>query len=296
MMRQNILIIGAGEIGSSLKKILGKKPDLEIETRDKDPKKAKSQKPLAKTAPRADFLFICVPSWAVPEVAANLKKIIKRKTIIISLTKGLEKKTGKTSFEILKKFLPNNPIAVLSGPTLAEELQKGQMGIGIFACQNKKIFQQAKKLFQNTPLDLKFSSDERGVALSGILKNIYAVVLGLADGLGWGNNLKGWLVSNIVREALAVAKELKIPQETMLGEAGLGDFIATGFSLTSRNRRAGEEIVKKGKVAFPSEGVQSLDSFFKLLKRKNFPVLNCLKRILKGGKAKIFLPSLLKSR
>jgi len=287
-MKSLVLIIGAGQIGIAFKKVLLKNPKVRVFLWDKNPKKVKNQKPLKEIVPLMDFIFIAVPAGAVFEVAQNLYKIIQRKTIIISLTKGLDPKSGKTSFEVLKEFLPQQPLAVLSGPTLAEELKKGEPAIAIIACRQKKIFQRIKKIFEKTSLRLKFSTDEKGVSLSGVLKNIYAIVLGIADGLHWGNNLKGWLVVEILKEWLSLSDELKISPQIILGEAGLGDFIATGFSPVSRHHLAGKDLVNlKRKKALKSEGAESLFFILKRLKRKKYPILNCLSKILQGKKASI---------
>ena len=294
-MLQQLVIIGAGEIGKALEKVL-RKQNLAISLWDKDPSKVRSQKPLKEIVPDADFLFLCIPSWALRNALNNLLPFLNKKTLIISLAKGIEENTKKTTDELLQELLPRGQnFALLFGPMLAEELTKGMVGIGVVASKNQKAFHQLAKIFTHTNLYLEYSKDIRGVALSGVLKNIYAIALGIADGLRWGGNAKGWLVARAINEMAKIAQMLGGKKETALGTAGLGDLIATGFSPYSRNRRIGYELVRNGRSHLQSEGFISLSPLGKRLykNKEKFLLLKALEDIIiRNKKCKIIFENL----
>ena len=282
MKKINIVIIGAGEIGQAISKVLQPK-GFNINLWDKDPAKIPGQKNLEETVPGAHFLFLCVPSWALRAASVSLVKLLSPKTIVIALSKGIEESTLKTPDLVLEEILPvGQNFAMLGGAMLAEELLLGQSGMGIIGAKKKSVYAKIAKLFAETNLHLEFSSDRHGVSVASILKNIYAMLLGIADGLNWSGNAKGWLVSKSLQEMLILAKELGVKKETILGTAGLCDFVATGFSQYSRNRQVGTEIVEKGVCVVKGEGIVSLPSLVKLIKTdlQSLPLLSILQNII----------------
>ncbi len=315
-MDNKVVIIGAGEIGRAIEKILQDKSGIMIELWDKDISKAPNQKPLTEIIPSADFLFLCVPTNAIRKVLNSILRFLNKKTLVISLSKGIEADTLKTAADILEELLfDKTQHALLFGPMLAEELVKGMPGIGVAAVKEQKVFTRIKTLFTGTNLLIEHSSDVRGVALTGVLKNIYAVGLGIGGALEFGGNLKGWLTQKAIKEIAEIIELLGGKKETAFGSAGLGDFVATGFSPYSSNRQAGEELVKTGKYllkvnelrssprfanARASEGIVSLFPILKLLGENNihkFSLLQALKKIILEGKnAKIIFEELLKEK
>lgn len=288
-MKEKIVIIGAGEIGRAIEKVLSVK-DLDVQIWDKDESKVAGQKPLAKIIPEADIVFLCVPSWAMRQAATETKPFLNKNTVIISLAKGLEESSKKTAYEILEEVLTKDmQIAILSGPMLAEELIQGKFAMGVVASKNIETFKKIEELFEGenpTSLHVEYSSDIRGVAFCGVLKNIYAVALGIADGLGLGSDVKGWLVSESIKEMQEIIRILGGKPETALGPAGVGDLITTGFSNYSSNHQIGGELVKTGKYSKKSEGFVSLPSIIDLLDKsiKKFKLLNALNVSILQGK------------
>ncbi len=274
-----ITILGAGAIGQTLGKIL-KDQSHRVEFWDKKP--AKNQKALEKTVPQSDFIFFCFPSSGIAETAKLVSPHLTKKTIIISLAKGISQNHLKTVDEILEKSLPKNqPFALLAGPFLAEEIKNGLPAFGVVASKNRSVFQKMEKLFAKTAVQLEYSKDVKGVALSASLKNVYALLLGIIDGLGLGLNTKGFLTAKAAEEMEEIVKILGGHHATAMSTAGLGDFITTGFSLHSRNRGVGETIGKTGKPSGKSEGFRSASAFVKLLgqKAQKFPLLLKLAKI-----------------
>ncbi|MBI4139218.1 hypothetical protein HY479_03655 [Candidatus Uhrbacteria bacterium] len=287
--KPSVVIIGGGRIGCAIGKIVARK-GIKPLFWDIEPTKTPHRKPLAEIVPSADFLFLCTPSWALPDVLAGIRPHVVKTTVVISLAKGICGERRNTVDELLERFLPDHqPFALLSGPMLAEELSKGLAGIGVVATARKAIYRKTALLFHGTNLLVEYSANVRGVALSGVLKNIYALALGIADGLKWGSNQKGWLIAKALREMTKIEQRLGDSKDTVSGTAGLGDLVATGFSPYSRNRQAGEELIKTGR-ANKSEGMSALTSVLFLLKEKKseLPLLLALEEaVIKRQPAKI---------
>ena len=283
MKKQQIVIIGSGEIGCALGGVLRVNKNNLVDIWGRTPARGISRKPLAALTASADFLFLCVPSWAVKEVIDGIRLQIKKDAVVVCLAKGIDGKGKKTMDQVLKEtLLKGQEFAILAGPMIAEELQKGMGGWGIAGVFDKKTFFKIMTIFEKTGIILGFSGDLRGAALAGVLKNIYALALGIADGLGWGGNIKSLLVVRALEEMAGINKILGGKRETISGAAGYGDFIATSFSSYSRNRESGEDFVKTGKCCLKSEGIISLPSLVSLLSGKmdKFPLLLVLYSVI----------------
>ncbi len=278
--KSSVVIIGAGEIGSAIGGLL-KKKDVHVDLWDKNIDIVKYQKTLTEIIPSADFLFFCVPSPAMIEAVRTALPHLNKLTIVVSLSKGIEESSKDTMDKLLERILPDGQnFAILGGPMLAEELSKGMAGIGVVSVKEKDTFIKLAELFEDTNLFVEYSDDTYGVALASVLKNIYAIALGIADGLNWGDNQKGWLVTKSLQEMAKIAVTLGCKEEVIYGTAGLGDLIATGYSPHSRNRQVGEEIIKTGQY-LQSEGYRALPVIIDLLgeKRLGLRVLFALKQV-----------------
>jgi len=276
----NTLIVGAGRLGSAMTKLLSKKTTVHVW--DKAPGRVPKQQPLDKLAKQADFVFLCVPSWALIDALAGVLPYLKPGATLVSFSKGIEKNSGERVDQVLHEVVPAaNRFVLVGGPMLAEELAVGMGGVGVAACHDRTTFQKLASLFKGTCLKLEYTPDTASVALAGVMKNIYAVALGLADGLGWGGNLKGWLASLAIREMLEIVSLLGGKASITEGDAGIGDFIATAFSPYSQNRCVGAELSKAEHAAVLSEGVVSLPFIVKNLgaAKKRFPLLCALEQI-----------------
>jgi glycerol-3-phosphate dehydrogenase (NAD(P)+) len=282
-MDKNILIIGAGEIGSALGKILEKKH--KVKYWDKNPKKIKTikaPKNLADLISWSEIIFLCVPAFAVQDVLKNIFKFNIKNKFLICVSKGINPKTNQRMDEVLKKFSEN--FGLLYGPMIAEELNQNLKGFGILASKNKKVL-DLKNIFLGTQIKIETSTDLVGVALSGILKNIYAIGLGMIDALALGKNFKGFFITKAIEELSMIIRFFKGQKETAYLSSGLGDLIATGSSKNSANYMVGFEIGKK-KLIHPSEGLRSLEGFYKLIQSKKIKakILETIYQIVKNKK------------
>ncbi|MFH1162348.1 MAG: NAD(P)H-dependent glycerol-3-phosphate dehydrogenase [Candidatus Jorgensenbacteria bacterium] len=278
-----VLIIGAGELGTALAHVLKKKRNLRIERWDKNPSRVRGQRPLAQLVPEADFILLCVPSWAMKEALGNIRRWIARKTIAVSFAKGIEHDHGNTMDKVLAASLPpHQPFALVSGHMLAEELQIGKRGKGLCAATSLRVRAGVIALFRGTSVSLLPSANVRALALAGVLKNVYALTLGIADGLGWNATQKKRLTEKAIKEMGDVLAKVAKGRTLAESPAGRGDLIATGYSKYSRNRLAGENLARGRGVDFGAEGVASLKPLLRLLGKHTarFPLLTKLKKIV----------------
>ncbi len=263
----NILIIGAGRIGRAFEYMVqGHGNGATIEICDSVVGKCPEQRPLAETAPTADIIFLCTLSTAVREVLSEIAPLIKPSALVVSVVKGIEQGTHKTMDTVIEESLKGRAAwCMIIGPMLAEEIIAGQGSAGVVASHDVHALELLRTIISPRDLHLEFSTDVRGVALSGVLKNIFALGLGIADGLGWGANRKGWLMTRAIIEMRAILGALGGDPVSADGPAGLGDLVATGTSPHSRNRATGHEIVTTGLINPTSEGVISCASLRELL-------------------------------
>lgn len=286
---KQITIIGTGEIGQAVGSLF---PAKSVFFRDINPKKVINQKSLELLIPNSDIVFLCVPSWSVRKTLKTIKPFLK-KQFIISLAKGFEVESGSSMDIVLSEFLAKNNFGILGGPTLAEEIMKKLPTVGVLATANKQAFGQISDSIIAKFFHLDFTNDVRGVAVGGVLKNVYSVVLGMADCLKLGYNTRAWLITQIVNEMRLAAKTLGGKTETFLGLAGLGDLIATGSSTDSLHFLTGHKLIKYGKYSLNNEGLISLPVVWQKIckKKSDFPIMNMLYKIVekKSNAKKIFL-------
>jgi glycerol-3-phosphate dehydrogenase (NAD(P)+) len=204
-------------------------------------------------------------------------------SIIVSFSKGMDESDGrKTTGELLPELLPNfQQFVIVGGPMLAAEITAGKNAAAVFASSFGTAAKKVADLFVSPVFATEISNDAKSVSLAGVLKNIYALGLGIVDGLELDGNAKGWIVARAVNESLGIAEVLGADKKIMLGTAGLADFVATGYSPYSRNREVGDEIVKNGKCNLKGEGVVSIPPLMIRLGENaaKFPLLNAIKKI-----------------
>lgn len=282
-----ITIIGAGELGQALGKILccdGR----EILFWDRD--EAKLEKinlpllSLPEVITGADFVFLCIPSWGVREALAFLKPYWSAHSTAVFFSKGIDGPTAKLPIEMASKLLPKNVgFAVVSGAMVAEEISEGHFGACLVASKNNLISEKVAGLFKGTNILAVPSPDLKGVAWAGVLKNIYALGMGIAEGLGWTVNERGILFGQSNEEIMKLLKLLGGKKETWLMAPILGDFATTSFDNHSLNHQTGVEIGRSGQTEKRSEGTMSLAPLIDRLKKKgpkDFPILFNLAQII----------------
>jgi glycerol-3-phosphate dehydrogenase (NAD(P)+) len=275
-----ILVVGAGEIGMAIKEALN--PEVPVSLWDKNPQKC-SVATLAEALQDADYIFMCVPTRALDEALKEIVPLSEDHAFFISPSKGMDRRLGKFGFEIMREYLPEKRYGILSGPMLSEEFSGGDGSGAIFATANRDAFESLQSLFKSRFIILKHSTDILGTALSGVLKNVYTLALGIAEGLGWKNNLKGVLFAKSVSESLIIAKKFGAETNAALDLAGLGDFYATSTSSYSANRTSGIRLASKGERG-ASEGLNALLPLYERVgETEDLPLLEALYDIVENG-------------
>ncbi len=262
---KQITFIGFGEIGRALAHLMEGR--VQIRAWDKDPAKIfGGVRSIEEALDGSDVIFLCVPSWVIRESVQKMADMLSTETVVVSLAKGLEVGTLKTMDVVLEESLKTGqPSGVMGGPILAEELMKDLPGVGVVGAKDEKVYQALKPLFEGTALYLEHTNDSKAVALSSVFKNIYAVALGIAEGLGWGWNGKGWLAAKSLIEMSQMMRQLGGTLLVVMGTAGAGDFLATSLSPDSFNRETGRKIALTGTCEVLSEGCRAITSVIQLV-------------------------------
>ena len=255
-----VTILGAGELGGCIGRLLQKKTDTVVQHWDADPSRNPEQKPLTETVPQSDAIFLCIPSGAYrAALSACSDAGLRKETPIVSFAKGIDLQSKATLDQTLAETLGNDRLfALISGPMLAEEIDEGLPAAAVCATKDKKLFDFIESLFLNSGLRFEYSNDVRGVALAGVLKNVYAILLGALDGASLGSNTRGALITAALGEMASCIDRLGGKRETAYTLAGIGDLIATGSSTYSRNYSVGRELATTGVCTGTSEGTSSV--------------------------------------
>jgi glycerol-3-phosphate dehydrogenase (NAD(P)+) len=190
------------------------------------------------TAPvaEANLAVVAVPSAAFGEIVAALPGSCP----ILSLTKGLDPATGSR----LSTLVTNRPVAVLSGPNIAEEISRGLPAAAVIAGEDRALSVQLQLAVTSPAFRVYVNDDVVGVELCAAAKNVIALAAGGADGLGLGDNAKAALVTRGLAEMGRLAEAAGARPETFAGLAGMGDLIVTCWSMSGRNRRCGELVAQ----------------------------------------------------
>ncbi|MCY4046316.1 MAG: NAD(P)H-dependent glycerol-3-phosphate dehydrogenase [Cellvibrionales bacterium] len=187
----------------------------------------------------ADFVFIAVPSSSFRSVTEKLASVISDRAYVVSLTKGVEKQSFALMSQIIGEVLPKHLVGVISGPNLAKELVEKQITATVIASQSDTLISAVQQLLHTHYFRVYGNNDVFGVELGGALKNCYAIMCGMANALGSGQNTIGLLMTRSLAEMGRFAQELGANPMTFLGLAGVGDLIVTCMSPLSRNFQVG---------------------------------------------------------
>lgn len=184
------------------------------------------------------MVVMATPSFAVRSTARAVAPFLPADVTLVSVTKGIEATTGKRMSEIVQEET-GRTVAVLSGPSHAEEVGRGVPTGVVAACPDKEKAELVQDVFMNDRFRVYTSPDVVGVELSAALKNVIALCAGICDGMQFGDNTKALLMTRGLTEIARLGMALGSRHETFAGLAGIGDLIVTCTSMHSRNRRAG---------------------------------------------------------
>lgn len=319
-----ISVLGAGSWGSTLAWLLSTKySNITIWTFSKEeytsikksnsllkPKKIMLNKnikittDLPSVVKSSDVIIIAVPTIAFKQTILKIKELkINSRTILLSATKGINPNDNSRPSQIIRKYLPKNPFAVLSGPNIALDVVSKAPIISVVATENIAVGNLLQELLSTSHFRIYINKDVNGVEVAGALKNVIAIAAGMSDGFGFNISTKAALISRGLLEITRITIKEGGNPKTLLGAAGIGDLIATCCSTNSRNYRVGFSIAQ-GKsltsvlkdIGQVAEGVETVKSMLKLAKkyRIKVPIANAVYDIvIKEKQPKLVLKSLL---
>ena len=186
-----------------------------------------------------DLIVMATPSFAVRATAKLLAPHISDGQVIVNISKGLEEDSLLTLSQVISSEIPKADVAVMSGPSHAEEVSRSLPTTNVVAAKNMKTAEFVQEIFMNPYFRVYTNDDILGVELGGSLKNIIALCAGISDGLGYGDNTKAALMTRGIAEMTRLGTAMGARAETFGGLSGVGDLIVTCCSQHSRNRRCG---------------------------------------------------------
>ena len=196
----------------------------------------------------ATLALSVVPTQFLRKVAETFEDALEGNVPVVSATKGIEIETFKTPSEILSEVLGKRGIAVLSGPSHAEEVAIGLPASVVAASHDERLARDVQATLSNDSFRIYTHRDPKGAELAGALKNVIALAAGIADGLGLGDNAKAALITRGIVEMARFGQAHGARPDTFFGLAGIGDLATTCYSRHSRNRHVGEEIGRGKKL------------------------------------------------
>jgi len=311
---RRVAVIGAGSWGTTFAKILAdggsdvilwaRRNDLAEEInatrRNSDylrgialPKNVRATSNMAEAIVGAQQVYFCVPAQTLRENLVMAAPFITDGQIVVSLMKGVEKRTGQRMSEVIAEELPIDPelIAVVSGPNLALEIAKEQPTAAVVSSESLETASIVAMTSTNHYFRCFVNTDVPGTEFGGVLKNLIAVAVGIVDGVGYGHNTKASIITRGLVEMTDFAVAYGAEPETLSGLAGLGDLIATCESPLSRNNTAGRllgqgytltEVIKQMKQT--AEGLASVEPILSLARARgvDMPIVEQVSQVLAG--------------
>ncbi|WP_199547481.1 NAD(P)H-dependent glycerol-3-phosphate dehydrogenase [Streptomyces sp. N35] len=261
----------------------------------------------AEAAAGAEFTVLAVPSQTLRGNLAQWAPLLARDTVLVSLMKGVELGSAMRMSEVIEDVTktPADRIAVLSGPNLAREIAARMPAAAVVACRDESVAQRLQKACHTPYFRPYTETDVVGCELGGAVKNVIGLAVGIADGMGLGDNTKGSLITRGLAETARLGLAMGADPLTFSGLAGLGDLVATASSPLSRNHTFGinlgkgmtlEETIAVTKQT--AEGVKSCESVADLARRHGveMPITDTVVDIVHNGKPPLVAVKELMSR
>lgn len=240
MDKARVLLLGHGAMGRAMEQLLGPRHSIGIWDRDLDTWEETAE--LESVASECDFILFALPTKPHEELARRAAAVMRPDCICLTIAKGLDQR-GRAPFEIFDAELgARHGHGVIYGPMIARDLQEGRAGFAMLGSGDRGVRERAQRLFAGTRLRLEPADDVAGVSWAVILKNVYVPLIGAADALGLGDNVRGYLVCRILQELDTVCRTLGGRAGTAYSVAGLGDLVTTATSESSHHRRIGADL------------------------------------------------------
>ncbi|MFJ5071612.1 NAD(P)H-dependent glycerol-3-phosphate dehydrogenase [Kitasatospora sp. NPDC088556] len=262
-------------------------PDVDL------PKRLRATTDAAEALAGADFAVVSVPAQALRASLTAWAPLISPHTVLVSLMKGIELGTAKRMSEVITEVTGAGPerVAVVSGPNLAMEIANRQPAASVVACADDQVAQRLQAACHTPYFRPYTNTDVIGCELGGAAKNVIALAVGIAAGMGLGNNSQSLLITRGLAETARLGAALGADPHTFSGLAGMGDLVATCTSPLSRNRSFGE-LLGRGRsvteaaaaISQTSEGVKTSEAILDLARRHGveMPITETVARLVAG--------------
>jgi glycerol-3-phosphate dehydrogenase (NAD(P)+) len=297
-----VAVLGAGSWGTAFAKVLadagrpvtlwGRRPELvaQIEASRVNaaylpdivlPQSIRATADPGEALADAEFVVLALPSQSLRQILGQLGGLFPAGAVVVSLMKGVELGTTRRMSEVIMEVADVAPsrVAVLSGPNLAPEIALREPAASVVACLDRSVAEQVSDLCATSYFRPYTNVDVVGTELGGAVKNVIAIAVGMADGMGLGDNAKASIITRGLAETARLGAALGADPLTFLGLAGIGDLVATCMSPLSRNRTFGEglgrgmsvdEVVAATRTT--AEGVKSCSSILGLAREHGVDV------------------------
>ncbi|NOK58510.1 MAG: Glycerol-3-phosphate dehydrogenase [NAD(P)+] [Chloroflexi bacterium AL-W] len=239
-----------------------------------------------------EAIFIAIPTVFIHATLQPLRNQIADNAVLINLAKGIDRRSGLTAFQIITNIFPHHRRVMLSGPSIANEFARGLPTVVVAAGEHEHDLWLTAQLLDNDHFRVHFSDDAIGVELGGILKNIYAIGLGMFDGQSLQSvNLRAVYLTAALAEMARIGQGFGASIETFLYLSGVGDLLATALSEHSHNRRMGELLAQglhiadiQDRMGVLPEGYTTLQSIRAVAEKRriSIPLATGLWQVIQG--------------
>ncbi|MEV5709739.1 NAD(P)H-dependent glycerol-3-phosphate dehydrogenase [Actinoallomurus sp. NPDC052274] len=255
----------------------------------------------------ASYVMLAVPAQTLRSGLAEWRPLLPPDAVLVSLMKGIELGTCKRMSEVIREVadVPEERVAVITGPNLAREIAAEQPSAAAVACVDEATAQKLQLACMTPYFRAYTNADVIGCELGGAVKNVIALAVGIGVGMGMGDNVRALVMTRGLAEIARLGAALGADQHTFAGLAGMGDLVATCSSPLSRNRTFGEnlgrgmsleEVVKATRQT--AEGVKSCDAILELARQHHveMPITEAIVAVMHGGLSPADAGRLLMSR
>lgn len=271
-MKQRVLILGYGRMGHAMEHLLAVWHDVRIW--DIEGVVRGSHAALEEEVAEAQAILFCLPVNPHHEIASRIAPYLAKDSLCLTIAKGLDE-SGRTAAQVFERaFAGRHRYGVMYGPMIAEELSAGLHGFADVVLSDAADFAVIRSLFRGTTLVCQQATDMHGRSWSVILKNVYAILFGVADGLKLGKNMRGHLMVAAIAELSGIVQSFGGQAHTPYSYAGLGDLLTTGTSEDSHHHTLGRHLVTGEWSDISGEGVHTLQMVekYRLFEWRGYPL------------------------
>lgn len=274
-MKLRVLILGYGEMGHALEHLLADKHDVRIWS-------LLSHTKLEEEATKAQVILFCLPVNAHLEIIQRISVCLNASSLCLTIAKGLDE-SGLTAAQVFAQVLKDkHRYGVVYGPMISEEIRQDRYAFADVALTVGDDFAVVQNLFQGGKLICTQVSDMNGSSWSVILKNVYAIMFGIADELKFGDNMRGYLMVTALSELSGIVKSFGGKAHTPYGNTGLGDLLTTATSAGSHHHELGRKLAAGQYGDISGEGIHTLQMVekFQLIDSQSYPLFKLISDIV----------------